>query len=104
MKPTKSYRRVLLGKGNKHTEECYRGKFIGVDYGIHQDLTGNLYENWRDFNEEFRPVYLEARPHKTKIAAGLACGAIWTIGKGLNIGDIVLCPRSDGTYYVSEIV
>ena len=54
-------------------------------------------------SKEFRPVFLEGRPHKTKIAAGLACGAIWVLGKGLKIGDVVLCPRTNGTYYVGEV-
>jgi restriction system protein len=38
------------------------------------------------------------------VSAGLACGALWTIAKGLQRGDIVLCPNGEGSYLVGEIV
>jgi restriction system protein len=43
-------------------------------------------------------VFLEQNPDKTKIAAGLACGMLWTISKGIQIGDVVLCPDGKGNY------
>jgi len=70
---------------------------------LHKDLTGHLPEKWRAFNKEFIPVYLEKRPDKNKIAAGLACGAIWTVSKGMAQGDIVLCPDGTGQYRTGEI-
>ena len=33
----------------------------------------------------------------------MACGFLWTIAKGLQIGDVVLCPSGEGTYYVGTI-
>ena len=99
----KKYYRVMLGRGSKHASKCFEGAFIGVDYGIHQDLTGKLSEEWREFNREFIPVYLENRPHKSKIAAGLACGTLWTVSKGIKKGDIVFCPDGEGYYLVGEI-
>jgi restriction system protein len=99
----KSYYRVMLGKQSAHFEECHRGNFIGADYGIHEDLTGKLPESWRDFNAEYIPIYLAANPLKTKIAAGLACGMLWTVAKGMDVGDVVLCPDGEGKYYVGEI-
>lgn len=99
----KRYNRVMLGSKSIYAEQCYKEGFIGADYDIHQDLSNHLYENWRDFNKEFRPVWLKANPDKTKIAAGLACGMLWTICKGLNKGDVVLCPDGSGNYYIGEI-
>ena len=63
----KSYYRVMLGKGSKHAEECFAGGFVGTDFGIHQDLTGHLPEEWRAFNKAFIPVFLEGRPEKSKV-------------------------------------
>lgn len=100
----KNYYRLMLGKKSVHAPECIAGNFIGVDFGISQDLTGKLPEDWRTFNREFIPIYLEGRPGKSKIAAGLACGAVWTVSKGINREDIVLCPDGTGHYHVGEVV
>ena len=48
-------------------------------------------------------MWMENVPGKTMTAAGLSCGALWTIVKGLNIGDVVLCPSGQGFYYVGII-
>ncbi len=77
--------------------------FVGTDFGIHQDLTGQLPDEWRDFNREFIPIYLEKHPDKTKVAAGLACGAVHTVSKGMAQGDILLCPDGTGQYHIGEI-
>lgn len=99
----KRYIRVMLGAKSMYAKECYEGNFIGADYDIHEDLTNELPENWRDFNAKYRPVWLEANPGKSKVAAGLACGMLWTICKGIRKGDIVLCPDGEGNYYVGEV-
>jgi restriction system protein len=46
---------------------------------------------------------LKKNPEFSKIGAGLACGFLWTIAKGLKKGDLVLCPDGSGTYHVGEI-
>jgi len=99
----KNYYRVMLGKGSAHAAECLEGGFIGADFGIVQDLTRSLPDDWREFNREFIPVYQRARPEKTKIGAGLACGALWTVAKGIAVGDVVLCPDGTGKYRVGEV-
>ena len=99
----KSYYRVMLGQKSVHAEECFAGNFIGTDFGIRQDLTRKLPDEWRTFNKEFIPVYLAAHPNKTKIGAGLACGALWTVSKGIQKGDVVLCPDGTGKYRVGEV-
>jgi restriction system protein len=103
VKFVKNYYRVMLGRKSIHAAECFTGNFIGTDFGIHQDLSKKLPEEWRAFNKEFIPIYLAKHPDKTKIGAGLACGALWTVSKGINKGDIVLCPDGSGKYQVGEV-
>ena len=100
----KRYYRVMLGKGSVYADECKRDGFIGADFGIEQDLTGKLPDEWRVFNKEFIPVYLKKYPDKKKVAAGLACGFLWTISKGIRQGDMVLSPNGQGSYYVGEVI
>jgi len=100
----KQYYRIMLGRKSAYAEDCFKGNFIGADFGINQDLTGQLPDNWKVFNQKFIPFFLESHPDKTKVSAGLACGALWTISKGILKGDIVLCPNGEGAYYVGEVV
>lgn len=99
----KKYYRVMLGKKNIFAEQCFSGNFIGADIGIAEDLSHNLPEAWRDFNNRFIPIFLEKNPDSSKIRAGLACGFLWTIAKGLKRGDLVLCPDGSGIYHIGEI-
>ncbi len=99
----KNYYRVMLGKDSVYAEECFGGGFIGTDFLAPHDLTRSLPEELRAFNKEFVPIYLAENPTKTKIAAGLGCGALWTVSKGINRGDIVLSPDGTGTYHVAEV-
>lgn len=101
--PAKNYYRVMLGRLSVHAAECRAGGFIGADFGIHQNLSGQLSDEWRQFNAAFVPVFLAGHPGKSKIAAGLACGALWTIAKGIRDGDVVLCPDGAGRYHVGEV-
>ncbi len=99
----KSYYRIMLGQKSVYSEECFAGDFIGTDFGIHQNLAHKLPEEWRAFNKEFIPIYLAAFPDKSKISAGLACGALWTVSKGIQQGDVLLCPDGTGKYRVGEV-
>jgi len=99
----KSYYRVMLGKKSIYAKDCFAGNFIGVDFEIPQDLTHKLPEEWRKFNREFTPIFLASHPDKKKISAGLACGSLWTVSKGIKTGDIVLCPDGSGRYRVGEV-
>ena len=103
MKSVKGYYRIMLGQKSIYAAECFAGNFIGTDFGIDQDLTTKLPEEWRVFNQEFIPVYLAKHPDKTKIGAGLACGALWTVSKGIKVGDVVLCPDGSGRYRVGQV-
>ena len=94
----------MLGRKSMYAAECFAGNFIGADFLENIDLTGKLPENWRDFNHSFIPIYLKEHPEKSKVTAGLACGALHTITKGLQKGDIVLCPNGARGYMVGEIL
>lgn len=100
----KSYYRVMLGARSVYAAECFAGSFIGADYGIEQDLSGHLTDEWREFNKTFIPIFLASHPGKTRIGAGLACGALWTVAKGIDKRDVVLCPDGAGSYHVGEVV
>lgn len=93
----------MLGQKSMYADECYAGGFIGAHYDIDQDLTNQLPDEWRHFNKAFIPKYLAIHPEKTKIGAGLACGALWSVSKGIQVGDIVLCPDGLGRYLVGEV-
>lgn len=99
----RAYYRVMLGRKSAHAEDCLAGSFIGADFGIHLDLSNELTDDFKLFNQKFIPIYLKNRPDRTKGSAGLSCGALWTISKGINVNDIVLCPNGEGTYLVGEV-
>jgi restriction system protein len=100
----KGYFRVMLGRKSTFAAECLRDGFIGTDFEINEDLSANLPDSWREFNKKYIPIYLKNRPEKTKIGAGLACGALWTVSKGIKRGDIVLSPDGNGNYLAGEVL
>ena len=99
----KHYLRLMLGQRSIYAAECFANNFIGVDFGINEDLTGKLPEDGQTFNKIFVPKFLENHPDKSKVSAGLACGALWTVSKLLREDDIVLCPNGEGRYHIGEI-
>lgn len=99
----KRYYRIMLGRGSIFAAECFEGGYIGTDFEIHRDLSGSLPEDWRSFNRQYIPEFMENVPGKTKIAAGLACGTLWNVSKGIQIGDVVLCPDGSGNYCVGTV-
>lgn len=99
----KNYYRIMLGRKSAHAEEAYKGNFIGAGWFEDIDLTNKLSEDWRDFNKKFIPLYLKENPNKSRVAAGLACGMLHTISKGILVGDVVLCPDGQGNYFVGEV-
>lgn len=99
----KRYYRVMLGRKSIFAAECFDNGHIGADFDIRQDLTNKLPEDWKSFNREFIPVFQQAHPDKSKVAAGLACGFLWTVAKGIKEGDTVICPNGEGIYKVGEV-
>ena len=99
----RNYYRVMLGSKSIYAILGHDQGFIGADYQINQDLSADLTDNWRDFNQKYRPIFLAAHPEKKMIGAGLACGALWMVAKGIQKGDLVLCPNGSGAYHVGEV-
>lgn len=99
----KNFYRIMAGKRSIHAEERFEGGLIGADFGISHDLSKTLYDDWKKFNQHYIPIFLENHPDKTKVGAGLACGALWTVAKGIKKGEFVLCPNGNGGYLVGEV-
>ena len=99
----KRYNRIMLGRGGMYADQCLKEGFIGVDFLPDIDLSMRLPEVWQEFNNVHIPIWMEMNPGKSKIAAGLACGNLWTVCKGLQVDDIVLSPNGKGEYYVGRI-
>lgn len=100
----KNYYRVMLGRQSMYAATCFAEGFIGIDDDMQTgNLTGQFHDDWRAFNKQFIPVFMKLYPEKSKIAAGLACGVMWTVCRGISRGDIVLCPDGTGTYPVGEV-
>jgi len=100
----KSYYRVMLGQKSAFAEECFQKGIIASGFLFDIDLSRKLAEDWRAFNKEFIPVYLSKNPNKSKIAAGLSCGFLWTVAKGIKEGDIDLSPNRLGGYRAGEVI
>jgi restriction system protein len=99
----KRYYRVMLGKKSVHASECFADGFIGAGLGgINRDISDNLPDDLRTFNQQFIPEMQKLYTDKSKISLGLSCGFGWTICKGIRVGDIVLCPDGKGSYLVGE--
>jgi restriction system protein len=100
----KNYYRVMLGRKSVFAEECFSGNFIGAGFIRQHELSGDLPDEWREFNKKYIPIWLKEHPGKSRIAAGLSCGFLWTIAKGIRKGDTVLCPDGAGSYRVGEVM
>lgn len=99
----KNYYRVMLGRKSAYAAEAHVGNYIGAGWFPEVSLKNTLTDSYRDFNRLMIPEYLKLHPEKSKIAAGLACGSLWTISRGIQIGDVVLCPDGKGSYYAGEV-
>lgn len=97
------YFMIRLGRGGAYLPECTSEGFVGVDYGINEDLAGKFPAEWRAFNAQYIPVWLDNHPGKSKVAAGLACAALWTLGEHVRVGEYVLSPNSSGMFQVGRI-
>ncbi len=89
---------VRSGVQAMYLDMCVGEGIIGVGLGLDENLTGRFPESWKAFNQEFIPRWLEARPERSRVAAGLACGGLWTVGRGMNEGDLVISPNGSGAY------
>lgn len=99
----KKYYRLRLGSNSEHAEECYNNNFVGISFGFTQDLSSDLTENQIEFNQKFVPIRME-KVGGTKIAAGQACASVWKIVKGIQKGDVIVCPNSKNSCFIGEVI
>jgi len=97
------YYRVMLGAASVHAAECIAEGFIGTNFSITHDLTVDLALDFHDFNAKYIPIYQLNFPHKTRIGAGLAMGALWVVSHKIQIGDRVVSPIGGGQYRVGTV-
>jgi restriction system protein len=100
----KKYSRLRMGREGQYFEQCFKGNYIGVSYGIDKDLSNDLFDNWRDFNAIYVDHMIEREPEKSRVGAGLNCGVMWTLCKGIEKDAIVICPDLDGNFLPCRIV
>lgn len=101
----RNYFQIRLGKANVYASECLLGGYVGTSWFANFDLTGKFSDSadWKEFNRQMIPIYLDSHPETKKVAAGLFCGFTFTVGKFLNLGDIVISPFGNNEYLVGEI-
>ena len=100
----KKYFRVFLGSGGEHLEESVKLSIIGVDYGFQESLAPYLSDSWPASRELIKPIYFKYNPNKSPVGAGLSCGALWTLARGMQRGDLFVCPDGKGNYFCGEVV
>jgi len=100
----KKYSRLRMGRNNEFFQKLYDGNFIGVDFDLNIDLSNELSDNWREFNKKYVDYITEKNPNKSRVGAGLNCGVIWTLCKGIQKDAVVLCPNKDGDFHPCRII
>jgi restriction system protein len=93
----------MLGAASAHAAECIAEGFIGTNFGITHDLTADLALDFHLFNAKYIPLYQANFSHKSRIGAGLACGALWVVSRKIAIGDRVVSPIGGGQYRVGTV-
>jgi restriction system protein len=96
--------RVMLGEQSGHAQECFQDGVIGTDFELSNDLTKLLKDTWVDSKKDLTELYRKVRPDRSPVSVGLACGAIWTVSKGIPIGGNVISPTGQGTYAIGKVV
>lgn len=100
---TKRFYKVMLGKKSDLAEKCRTESFIGTDFDVNEDLTNQLPDNLREFNQKWIERLLPIK--QSKISAGLAAGQLWVVSKGIKQGDIFLSPTSTpGELIAGEVI
>ena len=95
--------RVMLGEQSTHAADCFRDGVVGTDFDLLTDLTPMLKDSWIDSKKELTEQYKKSRPNKSPVSVGLACGAMWTVSKGIPIGGVVVSPTGQGSYAIGKV-
>ena len=95
--------RLRLGSLGVEADHAFSDGSAGVGFNIPEDLSGKFPAEWRDFNAHQIPGWMERNPGKSRIAAGLSCGAVWTFGYGIRQGDLMMAPAADGSFHFGTV-
>ena len=98
------FKRLRTGRTHQWFKEFKNNDYVGVSYGLKTDISADLFENWRDFNKKYIDKVIELSGGiKSRVGAGLNCGVIWTLSKGVEIGNIILCQDEDKNYHACRV-
>jgi restriction system protein len=98
------YKRIRLGKQALHLDLCRSEGFAGLDYSLDEDLTGQFgNQGWKSFNDHFIPIWQSYNPGKSRISAGLACGALWSLCHDMSENDIIFAPNPEGDFCIGRV-
>jgi len=98
------YMRLRTGREHQWFDDFYNNNYIAVGFNLDINLSDSLYDNWREFNKKFIPEIIKREPSKSRVAAGLNCGVIWTLSKGIEKDTIVLCQDKDKNYHPCKVI
>lgn len=98
------YYQVRLGRGNDLAEKGIEEGWVGTGWLSGYDLTNQLPDEWRAFNSKFVDEVMVSDEVPTKVGAGLACSATWTVAKGLKSGDFVITPDPNGVLHFGKVI
>ena len=98
------YYQVRLGRRSDLAEEGIAEGWVGTGWLSNFDLTHELPDEWRTFNDKFVDEVMTSDGVPTKVGAGLACSATWTVARGLKLGDFVITPDPNGVLHFGEIM
>ena len=98
-----AYYRVMAGKKSMHAKACFEGGFIGTDFGITENVFADLDGGREAFIKKYGPIFQTSHPDKSKVATSLACSAIYTVSRGIEIGDVILSPDGNHGYRVGDV-
>jgi len=98
------YKRLRTGRTHQWFKMFRENNFVGVSYGLETDISADLFENWRDFNKKYIDKIIDlSGGTKSRVGAGLNCGVIWTLSKGIEIGNVILCQDENKNYHACKV-
>ena len=98
------YLRLRTGREHQFFEDFRSENYVGVSYGLNTDISKHLFENWRDFNAKYIDEIIKRSDGlKSRVGAGLNCGVIWTLCKGIQTGAVIICQDSKKYYHACKV-
>lgn len=98
------YLRLRTGRDHSWFDHFKKNNYVGVSFGLDVDISNHLYENWRDFNSKYIDLVIKkSNGEKSRVGAGLNCGVIWTLSKGIEIGATIICQDQDRNYHACKV-